>query len=495
MCRQEIGFFDLECNSAGELSSFLAQKVTLIETLTSGSLQAMLRGVTCIATMLTIIFGFGPWQLGLAILGALPVLVICMVSFLVIVGGGADEMAKNRGKQPTGKKAVAERGEGALIGEVVQSIRTVASFGAEEKFFADYCKSVDRLRSLELSAAPGQGLALGFAFSMILFLFSFVYFYGGYLNNAGKTDFRGMLIPVFMMFGASLTMISAIAGLKDAKLATQAAVRFFAITDRASCIDPMSMSGLCPTVELRGEVEVRDVTFAYPSAPQHLVCQGYSLHVPAGATVALCGPSGSGKSTLIALIERFYDPQEGCVLLDSVDVRTLNVRWLRQQLGLVAQEPVLFMGSVAENIAYGKDGATRAEVEEAARLANAHSFIVGKLSDGYDTQVGQGGGKLSGGQKQRIAIARAIVRRPAVLLLDEATSALDNESERVVQAALDSVMAKMRRTTIVIAHRLSTIRSADRIAVVNQGAVVEEGTHDELMAIGDGLYQKLSLQS
>ena len=246
---------------------------------------------------------------------------------------------------------------------------------------------------------------------------------------------------------------------------------------------------------MRGEVEVRDVVFAYPSAPDHIVCNGYSLRVPAGETVALCGPSGSGKSTIIALIERFYDPQQGQVLLDGVDLKQLNVSWLRAQLGLVGQEPVLFMGTVRENIAYGKDGCTAAEVEEAAKMANAHDFIIANLADGYETQVGQGGGKLSGGQKQRVAIARAIVRRPSVLLLDEATSALDNESERIVQAALDEIMAKQKRTTVVIAHRLSTIRSADKIAVINKGAVVEQGRHAELLSNPDGLYTKLVISS
>ena len=188
------------------------------------------------------------------------------------------------------------------------------------------------------------------------------------------------------------------------------------MTDRKSAIDPFDESGATlPAV--RGELEVRDVVFAYPTAPNHDVCRGYSLTVEAGQTCALCGPSGSGKSTIIQLLERFYDPQQGAVLLDGVDVKTLNVRWLRQQLGLVGQEPVLFTGSVAENIAYGKLGATRGEVEEAARLANAHGFIMENLADRYETNVGIRGGKLSGGQKQRIAIARCAHTRQAVRLV------------------------------------------------------------------------------
>jgi len=183
------------------------------------------------------------------------------------------------------------------------------------------------------------------------------------------------------------------------------------------------------------------------------------------------------------------------VMLDGIDIKTLNVQWLRSQLGLVAQEPVLFMGSIAENIGYGKEGATPEEIEEAAKMANAHTFITQTLGDGYATDVGIRGSKLSGGQKQRVAIARAIVRKPAVLLLDEATSALDNESERIVQAALDEIMAKQKRTTLVIAHRLSTIRNADQIAVVNEGHIVEKGSHEELLSNVDGLYFKLVIDS
>merc|ERR1719401_1336189 len=294
--------------------------------------------------------------------------------------------------------------------------------------------------------------------------------------------------------GVMVPMMKANA-MNDLPRASAAAVRLFKVFDRVPLIDSLGDSGTTlPKVD--GEIELKDVKFAYPSAPEHLVCNGYSLVVPAGKTVALCGPSGSGKSTIIQLIERFYDPLEGVVCLDGVDIRTLNVRWLRSQLGLVSQEPVLFQGTVAENIAYGKPAAageaTMEEIEEAAGIANAHDFITQNLADGYLTNVGLRGSKLSGGQKQRIGIARALIKKPAILLLDEATSALDNESERIVQAALDDIMTKQRRTTIVIAHRLSTIRNADHIAVLREGAVVEQGTYDLLMAVPGGLFRSLS---
>ena len=206
--------------------------------------------------------------------------------------------------------------------------------------------------------------------------------------------------------------------------------------------------------------------------------------------VALVGPSGCGKSTLIQLLERFYDPTAGSVLLDGADLKTLNLKWLRQQIGLVGQEPILFLGSVSDNIGYGKEGATKEEIEAAAKMANAHGFITEK-EEGYNIQVGQGGGKLSGGQKQRIAIARAMIKDPKVLLLDEATSALDTASERIVQAALDDIRTRQKRTTVAIAHRLSTIMKADNIFVINSGEVVEKGKHDDLIQIDQGLYQKL----
>ena len=271
-----------------------------------------------------------------------------------------------------------------------------------------------------------------------------------------------------------------------------AAATVLAVCNRVPEIDA-TLDGGRKLERVLGDIELSaDVSFAYPAAPDRVsLALKAPLRLKAGGTTALCGPSGSGKSTCVALLERFYDPQQGVVTLDGADLKTLNLRWLRLQIGLVGQEPVLFLGSVGENIGFGKEGASAEEIEGAAKLANAHGFITESLADGYATQVGQGGGKLSGGQKQRVAIARALVRQPAVLLLDEATSALDSASERVVQAALDEIMAKQKRTTIVIAHRLSTIRHADAIAVLSGGAVVERGTHDELLLQADGLYAQL----
>jgi ABC-type multidrug transport system fused ATPase/permease subunit len=236
-------------------------------------------------------------------------------------------------------------------------------------------------------------------------------------------------------------------------------------------------------------VEFKHVEFAYPSRSETTVLRGLSLTVEAGQTVALVGSSGAGKSTVVSLLLRFYDPVSGSICIDGQDLQTMSLTHLRNQMALVPQDVLLFGGSIHENIAYGKPGATRAEVEAAAAKANAHTFI-SEFPEGYETLVGERGVKLSGGQRQRIAIARAVLKDPAILLLDEATSSLDAESERLVQEALDLLM--VNRTTIVIAHRLSTIRKADAILVLDKGKVIEKGTHQELMQVEGGLYRQLS---
>jgi ATP-binding cassette subfamily B (MDR/TAP) protein 1 len=242
---------------------------------------------------------------------------------------------------------------------------------------------------------------------------------------------------------------------------------------------------------VRGEIAFRAVKFAYPTRPDLIVFRRFDLTIGAGTQVAFVGHSGSGKSTAVNLVQRFYDPMEGTVLLDGMDITSLNLAWLRRQMGMVQQEPILFAGSVAENIRYGREDATDEEIEEVCKTANAHNFI-SELESGYKTEVGERGAQLSGGQKQRIAIARALIRDPKILLLDEATSALDNESERVVQEALDKLLVVKKRTTLVVAHRLSTIASSDVICFIHEGRIVEKGAYSELMAIPDGHFRKLA---
>ena len=282
----------------------------------------------------------------------------------------------------------------------------------------------------------------------------------------------------------TLGQIASMSG--DFSKASIAAAELFAIADRVPPIDSYSDAGKRPE-SCEGNISLKGVQFAYPARPDVIVLKGIDVDVPAGKTVALVGSSGCGKSTIIQLVERFYDPAQGTVLIDGQDLRELNIGWARSQVGLVSQEPILYVGTVRQNIQYGKPTATQEEVEAAAKEANVHNFIM-SLPDGYDTEVGEKGTQLSGGQKQRIAIARALVRNPKILLLDEATSALDSESEKIVQEALDK--ARKGRTTLVIAHRLSTIQDADTILVLDAGVVVEQGTHNDLIA-RDGRYAAL----
>ncbi|GLJ52765.1 hypothetical protein SUGI_1123840 [Cryptomeria japonica] len=235
--------------------------------------------------------------------------------------------------------------------------------------------------------------------------------------------------------------------------------------------------------QLEGIIKFKNVCFSYRSGPDAIVLHDFNLLIPARKTLALVGGSGSGKTTVISLLERFYEPTQGQTLVDELDIKRLNTKWLRQHIGLVSQEPILFSIRIKENILYGKEDANEEEVMVAAKASNAHDFIT-NFPKGYNTKVGERGAQLSGGQKQRIALARAILKNPKILLLDEATSALDSASEHLIQLTLNELM--IGRTTVVIAHRLSTIKKVDTIAVMKDGCIVEMGSHDQLMAKEDG---------
>ena len=262
-----------------------------------------------------------------------------------------------------------------------------------------------------------------------------------------------------------------------------ASERVFALMDRETAVG----GGTTRLAQVRGDVVFEGVDFAYPSRPDVPVLVGLDLTLAPGDVVALVGPSGGGKSTVATLLSRFYDPTAGHIRLDETRYEELDADWLREQVGVVSQEPILFATTIQDNIRYGLPDATDSQVQAAARAANAADFVEA-FPEGYQTLVGERGVKLSGGQKQRIAIARALLKDPSVLVLDEATSALDAESEHLVQEALDRLMEG--RTTLVIAHRLSTVKDADRVLVLDGGRVVEQGNHEELLA-RDGLYKKL----
>ncbi|GMF63834.1 unnamed protein product [Phytophthora fragariaefolia] len=379
---------------------------------------------------------------------------------------------------------------GAVAEETLGSIRTVSSLNAEKLAINRYNERAAKAEETNIQMAKFSACVFGLFMCSIWLMYAAGLWYGGSKVAHGKAtpsqvfqSFFGVLMGTISL-GQITPNISAVAEAKGA------AAQIYKILDTPSTIDASKGDEGEKPDSCVGRIQAVGVNFTYPSRPDVQILNDYDVTIEPGQTVAFVGTSGGGKSTLISLIERFYDPNEGTILIDGRDVKTLNIRWLRSQIGLVSQEPVLFATTILENIAAGGNDITRDQAIAAAKLANAHNFIM-TLPQQYDTLVGEKGVSLSGGQKQRVAIARAIVREPKILVLDEATSALDAESERVVQAALNDLMGKTRMTTLVIAHRLSTIRRAEKIVVVNSGHVVEEGTHDELVAIEDGIYRKL----
>ncbi|MCA9526605.1 MAG: ATP-binding cassette domain-containing protein, partial [Myxococcales bacterium] len=367
--------------------------------------------------------------------------------------------------------------------ETLAGIRTVRAFAREEEEARRYGAEVEAAYGLARRRARFNAFFGGIAGFAGYGAISGVLWYGGLMLVEGALSLGTLM--AFLLY--TFTLAFAIAALgelwQDFMRAIGASERVFELLQQA----PTVQGGTARLADVRGEVRFEGVGFRYPSRPDHAVLQGLSLHLEPGRVLALVGRSGGGKSTVSALISRFYDPAEGRITLDGVPLTDLEPRWLREQVGVVAQEPLLFATSIADNIRYGRPGATDAEVEAAARAANAHDFVVA-LPAGYGTEVGERGVQLSGGQRQRIAIARAVLKDPRVLVLDEATSALDAESEHLVQEALTRLMRG--RTTLVIAHRLSTVQAADRIVVLDQGQVVEAGSHAELLALG-GAYRQL----
>ncbi|TYH95906.1 hypothetical protein ES332_A12G139600v1 [Gossypium tomentosum] len=471
----EVGWFDEPDNSSGSIGARLSADAATIRALVGDALAQMVSNLASAVAGLVIAF-VASWQLAFIIIGLIPLLGV----------NGYVQIRAMKGFSADAKMMYEEASQ--VASDAVGSIRTVASFSAEEKVMELYRKKCEG----PLKAGIRQGLISGGGFGLSFFLLFNVYaasFYSGSrLVESGDATFSDVFQVFFALTMATVGISQSSTLAPDSSKARSAAASIFAIIDRKSKIDPSDESGT--TLEnVKGDIELSHVSFKYPLRPDIQIFQDLSLSIPAGKTVALVGESGSGKSTVISLLQRFYDPNSGCITIDGVEIQTLQLKWLRQQMGLVSQEPILFNETIRANIAYGKGGnATEAEILAASELANAHKFI-SSLQQGYDTLVGERGVQLSGGQKQRVAIARAIVKSPKILLLDEATSALDAESERVVQDALDKIMVD--RTTVVVAHRLSTIKNADMIAVVKNGVIVEKGKHDTLINMKDGFYASL----
>ncbi|VVC86623.1 unnamed protein product [Leptidea sinapis] len=415
---------------------------------------------------------------------------VCLVSFPItlFLVGLAGFIASRLSK----KEAIASGKAGSIAEEVISSIRTVYAFSGQQKELERYQVHLDDARNINIKKGFYNGFAMGTLFFCIFcsYALSFWFGYRFMVNDPDNYDVDTMISVFFgvMMgsanFGISSTLMEVFG------VARGAGAQIFNLIDNVPYINPLVNRGIVPS-SIEGNIELHNVVFNYPSRPDVPVLKGVSLTVKRGQSVALVGHSGCGKSTIIQLISRYYDTIDGSVSIDGNDIRNLSVRWLREQIGLVGQEPVLFNTTVRENIRYGREGCSDHEIEESAKQANAHQFIM-KLPNGYDTLVGERGASLSGGQKQRIAIARALVRNPSILLLDEATSALDTSSEAKVQKALDK--AAEGRTTIVVAHRLTTIRNVDKIYVFKNGQVVEVGNHEDLMTQKSHYYDMVMLQ-
>ncbi|KXN72413.1 P-loop containing nucleoside triphosphate hydrolase protein [Conidiobolus coronatus NRRL 28638] len=385
---------------------------------------------------------------------------------------------------------------GTLAEESISSIRTLVAFNQKNKILNRYQDILQRAKKWGLKKALTLGISLACIFGVIYLGYALAFWFGGRLISWGEAT-SGTIVNVFFAILIGTFCLANVApNFQAILLARGAGAKLFEAIDRVPVIDSSSDAGLKPS-SVTGEIEFRNINFRYPTRMDVPIFDDYSLKVDAGTTTALVGMSGSGKSTTIQLLERFYDPIKGQIFLDGTDTKELNLKWLRRQLGLVSQEPVLFSGTIFTNVAAGLIGTPLefADIEkqkeaiiEACKMANAHDFITA-LPKQYDTDVGERGFLLSGGQKQRVAIARAIVKDPKILLLDEATSALDSKSEHVVQDALDR--AAKGRTTIVIAHRLATIKNADKIVVMDRGQIIEMGNHHELMQLEGGVYRKL----
>ncbi|XP_027187283.1 ABC transporter B family member 11-like isoform X3 [Cicer arietinum] len=471
--RQDISFFDKETNS-GEVVGRMSGDTVLIQEAMGEKVGKFIQYVSSFLGGLVVAFIKG-WLLTLVLLSSLPLLVLSgsIMSFVFA------KMA-SRGQAAYSEAAT-------IVDRTVGSIRTVASFTGEKQAIAQYNQSLTKAYKIGVQEGLAIGLGLGTIRLFVYCTYALAVWFGGKMVLE-KGYSGGDVMGVFNAILTGSLYLGQTSPILTAFSAGQAAAfKMFETIKRQPNIDAYDTAGM-QLDDIYGDIEFREVCFSYPSRPNEMIFNAFSISISSGTSTALVGQSGSGKSTVISLIERFYDPQGGEVLIDNINLREFQLKWIRQKIGLVSQEPVLFTCSIKENIAYGKDGATYEEIRAAAELANASNFI-DKFPNGLETMVGEHGAQLSGGQKQRIAIARAILKDPRILLLDEATSALDAESERVVQETLDRIM--INRTTITVAHRLSTIRNADVIAVIHQGKVVEKGTHAELTKDPDGAYSQL----
>uniref|UniRef100_A0ABI7YGJ8 ATP binding cassette subfamily B member 5 n=1 Tax=Felis catus TaxID=9685 RepID=A0ABI7YGJ8_FELCA len=480
MLYQDISWFDDKENSTGALTTILAMDIAQIQGVTGSRIGVLTQNATNMGLSVIISFIYG-WEMTLLILSIAPILALTGMIEATAMTGFA-----NKDKQEF-------KHAGKVATEAVGNIRTIVSLTREKAFERTYEEMLQTQHRNTLKKAQIVGSCYAFSHAFVYFAYAVGFRFGVYLIQAGRMTPEGMFIVFTAIAYGAMAIGETLVLVPEYSRAKSGAAHLFALLEKKPTIDSYSQEGKTPDT-CEGNIEFREVSFSYPCRQDVLILCGLSLSIEKGKTVAFVGSSGCGKSTSVHLLQRFYDPMKGQVLFDGVDAKELSVQWLRSQIAIVSQEPVLFDRSIAENIAYGDNSRVVPldEIKEVADAANIHSFIEG-LPAKYNTHIGLKGTQLSGGQKQRLAIARALLRKPKILLLDEATSALDNESEKVVQHTLDK--ASQGRTCLVVAHRLSTIQNADLIVVLQNGKIKEQGTHQELLRNRDIYFKLVNAQS
>ena len=471
----EPSFFESASDgrAAGEIASRLTADTSVLQSLFGSSVSLALRNLVMLVGAVVLMLVTQPWLSAMVLIG-IP------ATLLPIVWYGRRVRRLSR----TSQDRVAELGRYAE--EALSGIRTLQAFTHEAADKTRYGQRVEQAFGSAVERTQQRAWLTGIAMLVVFAAVGLMLWQGGQAVLDGTMSAGELSAFIFyaVLAAGAIATLAEVAG--DVQRAAGAAERLLELLDTQPAIQSPAHPHLLP-VPSQGEIVLESVSFTYPSRETPALA-GFDLHIQPGERVAIVGPSGAGKSTLLALLLRFYDPCQGLISLDGIDVRTLDLATLRRAMGLVAQEPVLFSGSVADNLRYGDPDADNERLRTAAQDASALEFIEA-LPQGFDTPLGPGGVQLSGGQRQRLAIARALLKNPAVLLLDEATSALDAESERLVQQALDRLM--VGRTSIVIAHRLATVIAADRLLVLEGGQLVAAGNHTELMATSP-LYRHLA---
>ncbi|KAG2383597.1 hypothetical protein C9374_004268 [Naegleria lovaniensis] len=476
LLRQEIGFFDMK--RTGQLMSWMTESMEQIQDSFSNKLGRATQFTVqvLLGIILAIVFA---WKMALAMIAFAPV-----IAFIMFISAIASQKVTKR------TLAISTRASG-IANEVIGSMRTVRSMDAEEKEISRYEKTLESGKYIFLLKSITLGGPIGSQELSIWGILAFGMWWGGQLLLRGEIEFGNMFRVFTLLLMSVLGCSQIMATIPDLTRAIQSGKNIVKVIQRIPAM--RSSGGIAPS-KLIGHLEFKNVSFAYPTRPNTIVLKNFSLSIQPGQSVAFVGGSGSGKSTLIGLLEKFYEPLSGEILIDGKNITEIDPRWLHRNIGIVTQEPTLFATTIRDNICYAVRKSDQdpypsdEEMINAAKIANAHEFI-SNLPDGYNTPLGEKGVSLSGGQKQRICIARAVIQNPSVLLLDEATSALDTNSESIVQDALNKLMKG--RTCIVVAHRLSTIVDSDVICVLQKGELKETGRHDELLHIKDGHYAAL----